>query len=85
MVAKIVFNMVDVSAPQFFIRACSSYHTRGHCHKLVFNYSCIDVRNYFLSEGIAKKWNGLAAQPQDFASLHDLVRATQNYSTQVGY
>ena len=61
MVYKILFNMVDVSAPQFFTRASSSYYTRGHCHKLVLNYSRADVRKYFFSERIVKQWNSLAA------------------------
>ena len=36
-VYKILCNMVDVSAMQFFTRFSSSYNTRGHSYKLVFN------------------------------------------------
>jgi len=61
--------MVEVSAPQLFTRASSSYYTRRNCHKLVFNYSQVDVGKYFFSERIVKQWNSLAAQPQDFDSL----------------
>ncbi len=57
MVYKISFSIVDVSATQFFTRASSSYNTRGHCYKLVFNYSRVDVRKYFFSERIVKQWN----------------------------
>jgi hypothetical protein len=74
MVYKILFNMVNVSASQFFTRASSSYCTRGHCHKLVLNYSRVDIRKYFFSEWIVKQWNSLAAQPQDFDSLGSFIR-----------
>jgi hypothetical protein len=70
---KIIFNVVDVSAPQFFTRASSSYYTRGHCHKLILNYSRIDVRKYFFGERIVKRWNSLAALPRDFGSLRSFI------------
>ena len=70
MVYKILSNMVDVPASQRFTRGASSDHyTREHCHKLVLNYSRVDVRKFFFSERITKQWNALAAQPQDFSSL----------------
>jgi len=69
MVYKILFNMVDVSAPQIFTWASSSNYARRHCHKLVFNFSRVDVRTYFFSEPFVKQWNDLAAQPQDFVYL----------------
>jgi len=51
----ILFNMVDVSAPQFFTGASSSYYTRGRCHKLVVNYSRVDVWTQIFSEQIVEQ------------------------------
>jgi len=56
-VYKILFIMVVVSAPQFFTRVSSSYYTRGR-HKLVFNYSPVDVRKYFFLRASTSLNNG---------------------------
>jgi len=71
LVFKILFKMVDVSAPQFFTRASSSYYTRER-HKLVLNYSQVDVRKYFSVSGLLNNGTarpGQAVQPHDFDSL----------------
>ena len=75
----IVFNVVDISAEEFFCHSpntCS--YTRGHPFKLFKKRLVSSTRAIFFSDRVVNVWNALPAADVDFTSLARFRRSILN-------
>ena len=70
---KIVFNVVNISADEFFSRSSCSY-TRGHPYKLFKKRPVSSTRANFFSDRVINAWNALP-DDVDFTSLSRFRRS----------
>jgi len=66
---KIVFDLTNDAASDFFTFASNDHNTRGHKYKLFPSCNRIDIRKYFFAEQVVRPWNELPAQAEHFSSL----------------
>jgi hypothetical protein len=67
---KIIFNLTDVNAADYFTFANSRYDTRGHRFKLFAHHNRVYLRKNFFAERVVPVWNDLPVTDADFNSLH---------------
>jgi len=62
---KIIFNVVDISAEEFFCHNTCSY-TRGHRFELFKRRPVSNTKAIFFSDRVVNVWNAMPAADVDF-------------------
>lgn len=82
MTFKVIFNLVDVDASQFFVNRRSEKSTRGHQYRIEVPIFKSECRRGFFSERVITAWNNLPSDT-NFTSLNGFKQAlTADYLRQ---